>query len=101
MATSNDLQQIAAQIKAAVHYQRDENVFSPPPTRACVHCKGTPANSDHDRWVKKIFQSDIAIHLAPHPIGDAVDDLRAVLRRIDVNPERALAERKIDDPYDL
>ena len=51
--------------------------------------------------MKKIFQSDVAIHLAPHPIGDTVDDLGTVLRRIDMDPERALAERKVDDPDDL
>jgi hypothetical protein len=51
--------------------------------------------------VKKIFQIDVAIHLAAHAIGDTVDDLRAVLRRIDVNPERALAKWKIDNADDL
>jgi hypothetical protein len=64
-------------------------------------CATRSAGSDDDHWVKKIFQSDIAIHLAPHAIGDAIDDLRAVPRRIYMDPERALAERKIDDPYDL
>jgi hypothetical protein len=51
--------------------------------------------------VKKIFQSDVAIHFAAYAIGDTVDDLGAVLRRIDVDPERALAKGKIDDPDDL
>jgi hypothetical protein len=51
--------------------------------------------------VEKVFQTDVAIHLAPHPIGDIVDDLRTVLRWIDVDPERALAERQIDDPDNL
>jgi hypothetical protein len=51
--------------------------------------------------VWKLFQTNVAIHLAPHAIGNTVDDLRTVLRRIDVDPERALAERKVDDPDDL
>jgi hypothetical protein len=51
--------------------------------------------------VEKVFQTNVAIHLAPHAIGNAVDDLRAVLRRIDVNPERSLAKRKIDNADDL
>ena len=51
--------------------------------------------------MKQVFQIDVAIHLAAHAIGDCIDDLRAVLRRIDVDPERALAERKIDDAGDL
>ena len=51
--------------------------------------------------MEKVFQTNVAIHLAPHAIGDTVDDLRAVLRRIDVNPERALAKRKIDNADDL
>jgi hypothetical protein len=29
--------------------------------------------------VQQVFQVDIAVHLAAHPIGDAIDDLRAVL----------------------
>jgi hypothetical protein len=31
--------------------------------------------------VKQVFQSDVAIHLAAHAIGDRVDDPRAVQRR--------------------
>ena len=44
-----------------------------------AHRAGARANSDKDRWVKNIFQIDVAIHFAAHPIGDTVDDLRAVL----------------------
>jgi hypothetical protein len=28
--------------------------------------------------MKQIFEVDISVHLTPHPIGDAVHDLRSV-----------------------
>src|ERR1700692_4906707 len=86
----------------------DQRICSPPiggsfaplgaDTRAPAHREGARENSDGDRWVKKIFESNVAIHLAPHPIGDTVDDLRPILRRVNVDPEGALAKGKIDDP---
>ena len=67
----------------------DQRICSPPiggsfaplgaDTRAPAHREGARANSDKDRWVKKIFQSDVAIHFAAHAIGDTVDDLGTVL----------------------
>src|ERR1700719_4665827 len=54
-----------------------------------------------DSRVKQVFQADIAVHLTPHAVGDAVDDFRAILRWIDMDPERSIAEGQVYDPHDL
>ena len=41
--------------------------------------------------MEELFQVDIAIHFAAHTVGHAVDDLRAVLRGIDMDAEWARA----------
>jgi Caspase domain len=53
-----------------------------------------------DSWRQQILEADIAIDLAAHAVGHDVDDLSAVLRRINVGAERPLAERRIHDPDD-
>jgi hypothetical protein len=47
--------------------------------------------------VEKVVKADIAKHLAAHSISHAVDDLGAILRRIDMDPERARSKWRIDD----
>ena len=39
-------------------------------------------------------------HLSPHPVDDSEGDFSPVLRRIDMNTERAFAERRIHDLHD-
>ena len=46
---------------------------------------------------QKIRKTDISEQLSSYPIGNAVDDLAAVLRRIDVNPKGPLAKWGVDD----
>lgn len=41
---------------------------------------------------QQIFKPDAAEHLGAGTVGDAVDDLGAVLRRVDVDAERPCAE---------
>jgi hypothetical protein len=43
-----------------------------------------------------IFQADAPEHLRPNTVGHAVDNLAAILRRIDVRTERPLAEGHVD-----
>jgi hypothetical protein len=61
---------------------------------------GRPRSSSDARR-QKIRHADSPIHLTAHAIGDRVDDLGAILWRIDINAERALAEREINHPDDL
>ena len=49
---------------------------------------------------QQVVQADVAEHLPAHTVGHAVDDLGAVLRRVDVDPEGTLAEGGVDDPHD-
>jgi hypothetical protein len=49
---------------------------------------------------KQDLQIDVAIHLAAYPVSDGVDQLRSVLRRIDMDAKRAFAERRVDHPDD-
>ena len=42
---------------------------------------------------QEIFQADVTQQLGPHTIRDAIDDLAAVLRRIDVHAIGPPAER--------
>ncbi len=46
---------------------------------------------------QKILKTDISEQLGSYPIGNAVDDLAATLRRIDVNPKRPPAKWGLDD----
>jgi hypothetical protein len=46
---------------------------------------------------QKILKTDISKQLGSYPIGNAVDDFAAMLRRIDVNPKRRLAKWGLDD----
>jgi hypothetical protein len=50
---------------------------------------------------QEVRKTDAAIHLAAHPIGDAVHHFGSVLGRIDMNTEGALAKGSIDDSNDL
>jgi len=45
---------------------------------------------------QQIFQTDAPKHFTADPVSHAIDDFRAILRRIDMDPERALAEWQID-----
>src|ERR1700719_4684652 len=49
---------------------------------------------------QKILKADISEQLSSYPIGNAVDDLAAILRRIDVNPKRPPAKWGLDDLND-
>src|SRR5580698_9853002 len=59
------------------------------------------SNSADDCWVEQLLQVEVAIHFAAHTVGHAVDDLRAVLRGIDVHAERTLAEGHVHDSDNL
>jgi hypothetical protein len=50
--------------------------------------------------MQQILQPDAPEHLGADSIGDAVNDFRAVLRGIDVDAERALADGRVDDAGD-
>ncbi len=70
-----------------------------------LHYNGSPAQGGgraqlRGSRMKHIRQADTPQQLRPHPVRHAVHDLRAILRRIDVHPERPLPERRIDDPHD-
>ena len=45
---------------------------------------------------EQILEADAPEHLRADAIGDTVDDFRAILRRIDMDPERPLAKRHVD-----
>ena len=49
---------------------------------------------------QQILEADAAEQLRPHAVGHAVDDLRTVLRGIDVGAERTLAVRQVHDLRD-
>ncbi len=49
---------------------------------------------------EQIRDTDAPEHFCADAVGDAVDDFRAVLRRIDMHAERPLAERHADHPND-
>jgi hypothetical protein len=53
-----------------------------------------------DGRMKQVGKPDPVQHLVAHAIDDAKGDFRAILRGIDMNAERTLAERRIDDPDD-
>jgi hypothetical protein len=59
-----------------------------------------PGRSGYDARRKQIIESNAAEHFGSDAIGDTVDNLRAVLRRIDVRAKRPLAMGHADDPDD-
>jgi len=49
---------------------------------------------------QQVLEANAAQKLRAHPVSNAVDNLRAVLRGIDVDAERPPAERLVDHRYD-
>ena len=47
-----------------------------------------------------MLKADAPKQFRANPIGYAVDDLSAILRRVDVGPKRPLAEGHVDDVDD-
>ena len=47
--------------------------------------------------LQEVRQANIAEHFGPDTVGDAVDDLGAILRRVDMDAERPGAEGPVDD----
>ena len=50
-----------------------------------------------DGWVKQVGKPNSIQHLVADAVDDAKGDFRAIAGRIDMDAERALAERRIDD----
>src|SRR5260221_11833910 len=55
------------------------------------------SQSAYDPRREQLLQADAPEHFRTDPIRDPVDDLAAVLRRVDVGPEWALAKGQVDD----
>src|SRR5260370_5813678 len=55
------------------------------------------SQSAYDPRRERVLQADAPEHFRTDPIRDAVDDLAAVLGRVDVGPEWALAKGQVDD----
>src|SRR5258708_39141345 len=55
------------------------------------------SQSAYDPRREQVLQADAPEHFRTDPIRDPVDDLAAVLRRVDVGPEWALAKGQGDD----
>src|SRR5580704_6394926 len=60
-------------------------------------CAARLARLTRRRRSEDILESYPAQQLGADTIGYTIDDLSAILRRIDVDPERTLAERHIHD----
>src|SRR5258707_8743196 len=63
------------------------------------HIVIAPAESQsaYDPRREQVLQADAPEHFRTDPVRDAVDDLAAVLRRVDMGPEWALAKGQVDD----
>src|ERR1700679_1625211 len=51
-----------------------------------------PGSERKRNWSQQIRQTNVAIHFRPNAISHSVDDLRAVLRGIDVHTERTFTK---------
>jgi hypothetical protein len=58
------------------------------------------ASQPTTRGEKQVLQADAPEQLCPDPVGHTIDDLRTVLRRVDMGTEWPFAERYVDDPND-
>jgi hypothetical protein len=56
--------------------------------------------SVYDPRRKQILQADAPEQSCPDAVGHTIDDLRTVLRRVDMGAEGPFAERHVDDPDD-
>jgi hypothetical protein len=53
-----------------------------------------------DSGSEQIRKAEVVVHFGPHAICDSIDNLGAILRGIDMNPEWTLSEGQIDDLHD-
>src|SRR3979490_432991 len=71
-----------------------------PSGRLSHFCSKPFCRSAVDARLQQILDADAPEQFGADTVGDAVDDLGAILRRIDMDAERSLAERHVDDPDD-
>src|SRR5258708_11139680 len=63
----------------------------------CIVIAPAESQSAYDPRREQFLQADAPEHFRADPIRDPVDDLAAVLRRVDVGPEWALSKGQVDD----
>src|SRR5882757_5729292 len=78
---------------------REAGIDGLPSSRAHYDRGRMEQSASHPRR-KQIRQADAPEQFRPDAVGHTIDDLRAVLRRVDMSAKRPFAERHVDDRDD-